>query len=76
MTYAIHICVPRVLALARKIVRCRFCERRTRHVVAFYGWYELWTCCVCAACDGRRGDKWTAARRIEAAQKDWKRAQL
>ena len=75
MSYPIHVCVPRVLALARRIVRCRPCGRRTRHVVEMFEWYEsLWKCCACGALDGYRGDRWTVRERAVRAKRDWKRA--
>ena len=67
MTYAVYVCGPRVLALARRVVRCHLCRRRTRHVVALYAWYESsLKCCACGALDGRRGDC-----RIETAGRQW-----
>lgn len=64
-----HVCIPRVLATARRITRCRRCRRRTRHVQEFFEWYEPnLTCCACG------GASRVPADRLERLRAEWRRA--
>lgn len=82
MTNTIHVCVPRRLAVARCVQRCRVCKCLRRCVAILHEWYDPdMTCCACG--NDPRGTrrhnlrtldgKSASARKIKWAIEDWKR---